>query len=267
MSAPSAILASTAQPSSEPAAVQDDGVDPSTLPPVTAPPSHPAIDPTATGVFDGRSILEVDLTAMADKPWRRPGSDISDWFNYGFDEISWEAYCYRRRDLGELANVLKTNVIVSFSQYFLTESSLNANATQNFAGMPEDQLTALPPEVRTMVMTGATTMMNGAGPGMMGPGVMMDMSGMMGTMNMGMNGDMSMGGAMMQGMMQDGGQGQQQGVGIIQGSGTPEQGAGAVSMMQDGFNAGAAAGGMINMGMGGEYGMQVHPCLLLWDWV
>lgn len=112
-----------------------------------------------------------------------------------------------------------------------------------------------------MVMTGATTMMNGAGPGMMGPGVMMDMSGMMGPMSMGMNGDMSMGGAMMQGMMQDGGQGQQQGVGIIQGSGTPEQGAGAVSMMQDGFNAGAAAGGMMNMGIGGEYGMQVRSCL------
>lgn len=79
---------------------------------MTAPPSHPAIDPDTIGILDGRSILEVDLTAMADKPWRRPGSDISDWFNYGFDEISWEAYCYRRRDLGDLATVLKTNVIV-----------------------------------------------------------------------------------------------------------------------------------------------------------
>jgi pre-mRNA 3'-end-processing factor FIP1 len=93
--------------------VQDDGVDTSTLPPVQALPSHPVIDPSATGAFDGRSILEYDLTAIADKPWRRPGSDISDWFNYGFDELSWEAYCYRRRDLGEMANVLKTNVIVS----------------------------------------------------------------------------------------------------------------------------------------------------------
>lgn len=65
-------------------------------------------------MLDGRSILEVDLTAMAEKPWRRPGSDISDWFNYGFDEISWDAYCYRRRDLGELANVLKTNVLVYY---------------------------------------------------------------------------------------------------------------------------------------------------------
>lgn len=91
---------------------QDDGPDPNTLPAVTAPPSHPEINPDAEGMFDGRSILEVDLSAMADKPWRRPGSDISDWFNYGFDEISWEAYCYRRRELGDMAAVLKTNVIV-----------------------------------------------------------------------------------------------------------------------------------------------------------
>lgn len=52
------------------------------------------------------------MAALAEKAWRRPGSDISDWFNYGFDEISWEAYCYRRRELGDLAAVLKTNVVV-----------------------------------------------------------------------------------------------------------------------------------------------------------
>lgn len=90
----------------------DEGPDPSTLPPATAPPSHPKIDPTVAGTLDGRSILDVDLGAMTEKPWRRAGSDISDWFNYGFDEISWEAYCYRRRDLGELGNVLKLNVMV-----------------------------------------------------------------------------------------------------------------------------------------------------------
>ncbi|RDB29140.1 Pre-mRNA polyadenylation factor fip1 [Hypsizygus marmoreus] len=228
----------TPQPETTPPV--DSGVDTSTLPPVTAPPSHPAIDPTATGIFDGRSILELDLGAMVDKPWRRPGSDISDWFNYGFDEISWEAYCYRRRDLGELANVLKTNVL-------------------NFSGMQEDQITALPPEVRQMVMTGTTAMMNtGGNPAMMGPGVMMDMSGMM---PMGMDMGMGMGGPMMQvdgrGMMQDGGQGV---VGV--GSGTPEQVGGnvnvgvGVGMMQDGYS-GQAQGAMMNMGMpGAEYGMQ-----------
>ena len=89
-----------------------DAVDPSTLPVATAPPSHPQIDPDAVGMLDGRSILEFDLNALAEKDWRRPGADISDWFNYGFDEISWEAYCYRRREVNEVANLLKANVLV-----------------------------------------------------------------------------------------------------------------------------------------------------------
>lgn len=126
--------------------------------------------------------------------------------------------------------------------------------------MPEDQLTALPPEVRQMVMTGTTAMMNGAAanPAMMNPGVMMDMS-MMGQMGMGMNGDMGMGGPMMQmgvdnrGMMQDGGQAQQ-GVG---GNVTPEQVGAGVGMMQDGFAGGPGAANMMGMGMGGDFGMQV----------
>lgn len=52
------------------------------------------------------------MDALTEKPWRRPGSDLSDYFNYGFDEVSWEAYCYRRRDLGEMANHLKGAVTV-----------------------------------------------------------------------------------------------------------------------------------------------------------
>ena len=88
------------------------GPDPNTLPPATAPPSHPNIDPDLIGTLDSRSILEVDLSSLNDKPWRRPGSDLSDWFNYGFDEISWETYCYRRKELGDLATVLKANILV-----------------------------------------------------------------------------------------------------------------------------------------------------------
>lgn len=216
--------------------LHDEGPDPSSFPPATAPPSHPSINPDLPGMLDGRSILDVDLSAMAEKPWRRPGSDISDWFNYGFDEISWEAYCYRRRDLGDLASVLKTNVL-------------------NFAAMTEDQLTALPPELRTMVMTGANAMMNqSSNANMMGANVgmnpMMDMSGM-GPINIpmgiGMNGDLAM-------QMQAGGPMMQEGPGPVVTNGTPEQG---VQMgMQDGFGGGAPGPGMMGMGMGGDYGMQ-----------
>lgn len=108
---PSNTLANLAPPpNTEPV----EPIDPATLPPVKAPPSHPTIDPNAPGNYDGRAIFEHDINSMAEKPWRRPGSDISEYFNYGFDEISWEMYCYRRRDLGEMVNVLKTNVLVRF---------------------------------------------------------------------------------------------------------------------------------------------------------
>ncbi|CAL1694659.1 unnamed protein product [Somion occarium] len=251
----------------------DLGPDTSTLPVATAPPSHPSIDANVPGIFDGRSILEIDLSALAEKPWRRPGADLSDWFNYGFDELSWEAYCYRRREIGEVASVLKTNVL-------------------NFAGMPEDQLTALPPEIRTMVMAGATAMMNQAGPnGMIPPGASMNMNGsaMMSMMDMnpmmnpmmhdmgvvGMSGEMGpmgpgmpmggpgggpgqgMGGVMPQGPtsgMGGGVGGLSGGVGI--GPGCAPQAGGAEQMgMGDGFGA-PGQGGMMGMGMGGEFPMQ-----------
>lgn len=34
-----------------------------------------------------------------DKPWRRPGSDISDYFNYGFDEFTWVSYCLKQQGM------------------------------------------------------------------------------------------------------------------------------------------------------------------------
>ncbi|KZT08777.1 Fip1-domain-containing protein [Laetiporus sulphureus 93-53] len=259
------------------------GPDTSTLPPATAPPSHPTINPAIPGTLDGRSILEVDLAALAEKPWRRPGSDLSDWFNYGFDEMSWEAYCYRRRELGEVAGVLKANVL-------------------NFAGMPEEQLTALPPEIRTMVVAGATAMMasGGAGPnggGMMAPGAGMNMNGsalmnqmmnmgsmmnpMMQDMGMGVGGGMGMNGEMGMGMggpgpgmqMSAGGQGMggggpgqgmmQEGAGPGVGIGGGPQGAGQGASegqmgMGEAFGPGITGPGqgMMGMGMGGEFAMQ-----------
>lgn len=102
----------------EEGAVTSKPSDPSllNLPPAVAPPSAPKIDPTEPGVLsDGTSVFDIDMTNFAEKSWRRPGSDLSDWFNYGFDEISWEAYCIRRRELGEAAAMLKGAVMVRSS--------------------------------------------------------------------------------------------------------------------------------------------------------
>jgi hypothetical protein len=41
---------------------------------------------------NGKSVLEIDIDALEDKGWRRPGADITDYFNYGFTEETWKGY-------------------------------------------------------------------------------------------------------------------------------------------------------------------------------
>ncbi|KKK14024.1 hypothetical protein P175DRAFT_0497674 [Aspergillus ochraceoroseus IBT 24754] len=60
---------------------------------VHANPTHPTT---------GKSILSTDMDAdfpEDDKPWRRPGSDITDYFNYGFDEFTWASYVLKQQEL------------------------------------------------------------------------------------------------------------------------------------------------------------------------
>ncbi|KAM8952871.1 LOW QUALITY PROTEIN: uncharacterized protein RCH25_043602 [Pelodytes ibericus] len=57
------------------------------------------IDFSAPGCINGLPVLEVDLDSFEDKPWRKPGADISDYFNYGFNEATWKVYCEKQRRL------------------------------------------------------------------------------------------------------------------------------------------------------------------------
>jgi pre-mRNA 3'-end-processing factor FIP1 len=51
-------------------------------------------------------IFSYDLSALPDtveaKPWTAPDADISDWFNYGFSEQTWEKY--RKKMLSVIKN-------------------------------------------------------------------------------------------------------------------------------------------------------------------
>lgn len=40
----------------------------------------------------------IDLSEN-DKPWRKPGTDISDYFNYGFDEFTWAMYAAKQENM------------------------------------------------------------------------------------------------------------------------------------------------------------------------
>ncbi|XP_060772017.1 pre-mRNA 3'-end-processing factor FIP1 [Neoarius graeffei] len=46
----------------------------------------------------GTPALEVD-EELEEKPWRKPGADLSDYFNYGFNEDTWKTYCDKQRKL------------------------------------------------------------------------------------------------------------------------------------------------------------------------
>ncbi|XP_017883896.1 pre-mRNA 3'-end-processing factor FIP1 [Ceratina calcarata] len=49
------------------------------------------------GVINGIPAHEFNLDQLEDKPWRQPGADITDYFNYGFNEETWRAYCERQK--------------------------------------------------------------------------------------------------------------------------------------------------------------------------
>lgn len=49
------------------------------------------------GLINGIPANEFNLDSLEDKPWRKPGADITDYFNYGFNEDTWRAYCERQK--------------------------------------------------------------------------------------------------------------------------------------------------------------------------
>jgi len=55
-------------------------------------PVHPA-----TGKPIKSTNFDVDFPS--ESPWRKPGSDITDYFNYGFDEFTWATYCLKQEQM------------------------------------------------------------------------------------------------------------------------------------------------------------------------
>jgi pre-mRNA 3'-end-processing factor FIP1 len=51
----------------------------------------------------GKPILstdfDVDFPSESTKPWRKPGADVTDYFNYGFDEFTWASYCLKQQTM------------------------------------------------------------------------------------------------------------------------------------------------------------------------
>lgn len=59
---------------------------------------------------DDKRITDVDIDAdLAEhsKPWRLPGTDQTDFFNYGFDEYTWTQYCAKQKSMSQTIGDLK----------------------------------------------------------------------------------------------------------------------------------------------------------------
>jgi len=46
-----------------------------------------------------KSVYDIDIDALEEKPWRKAGADITDYFNYGFTEETWKSYCQKQVQL------------------------------------------------------------------------------------------------------------------------------------------------------------------------
>lgn len=51
----------------------------------------------SVGTINGVPAHEFSIDSLEEKPWRKPGADITDYFNYGFNEETWRAYCERQK--------------------------------------------------------------------------------------------------------------------------------------------------------------------------
>eukprot|EP00043_Microstomoeca_roanoka_P013266 m.129862 g.129862 ORF g.129862 m.129862 type:complete len:407 (+) comp15710_c0_seq1:224-1444(+) len=72
------------------------------------------LDPTA--MYKGVNILDLQLETLPEKPWREPGADISDYFNYGFNEETWKLYAKKQVELRKLAESLRQQPVAAAPQ-------------------------------------------------------------------------------------------------------------------------------------------------------
>ncbi|KRZ78704.1 Pre-mRNA 3'-end-processing factor FIP1 [Trichinella papuae] len=95
------------------------------------------LDIDSTGTYNGTPIFDVDIATIEAKPWREPGADVTDYFNYGFTEETWQTYCERQKRLRTEFGPANAN-----KAYFNSIPSLNAPAR---VGGPIPTITSLPP--------------------------------------------------------------------------------------------------------------------------
>ena len=110
-------------------------------------------DPFAPGNLNNISILDHDLDSFEDKPWRKPGADLTDYFNFGFNETTWRAYCIKQKSLREEFGLQKKIGVYDSSSSGATGSnpanyrggSSHVNSSSNYSNNPTNYQSSRPP--------------------------------------------------------------------------------------------------------------------------
>lgn len=99
---PSAITVATA-PVEAATGTAEDGTTVSKPDTSVLPPSG-TIDLNAEGTYEGQPVTSLDPEVLKEKPWRQPGANLSDYFNYGFNEFTWMEYLHKQEKLRQEYN-------------------------------------------------------------------------------------------------------------------------------------------------------------------
>ncbi|KID88709.1 Pre-mRNA polyadenylation factor Fip1 [Metarhizium guizhouense ARSEF 977] len=140
--------------------------------------SKSTIDVNANPVYPaaGKAITQVNIDEDLpdnEKPWRKPGTDISDYFNYGFDEFTWALYAAKQESLrGEFgADAFASNnkkMMEDFNSMMMM-GGMGMPGSGNAGGTSMQGMDGMPPEMQAMMQQ---MMASGMDPSQMDPSQM-----------------------------------------------------------------------------------------------
>ncbi|KAM9143799.1 pre-mRNA 3'-end-processing factor FIP1 isoform 4-T4 [Pangshura tecta] len=114
------------------------------------------VDLDAPGSINGVPLLEVDLDSFEDKPWRKPGADLSDYFNYGFNEDTWKAYCEKQKRIRMGLEILP---VTSTTNKIMVQQGRTGNMEKEVAvQLTKAEFTSPPPLFKSGIPTNSYQM-------------------------------------------------------------------------------------------------------------
>ncbi|PHH68371.1 hypothetical protein CDD80_7574 [Ophiocordyceps camponoti-rufipedis] len=123
----------------------------------------------------GKPITQINIDqdlADKEKPWRKPGTDISDYFNYDFDEFTWALYAAKqesiRGEYGAEAFAASNKKMMDDFNNMMMMGGMGGNGGNggNGAGGGMPGMEGMPPEMQAMMQQ---MMASGMDPSQMDP--------------------------------------------------------------------------------------------------